>query len=102
MIIINKDVRFNKKISRPLDCEFLTGYCSSQEKLIIFCLHLQEGQVDVYGIMDVLSQILLGRYNRYRPFHSGLIVIILPFAFAYVMEMQKELLKIQGSNFADM
>jgi len=31
-----------------------------------------------------------------------LIVIILPFAFAYVMEMQKELLKIQGSIDADM
>ena len=28
----------------------------------------------------------------------GLIVIILPFAFAYFMEMQKELLKIQGGS----
>jgi len=33
---------------------------------------------------------------RYEFINKGAIVVVLPFAFAYFMEMQKELLKIQN------
>ena len=50
--------------------------------------------------MDVFAQIPLGLLNRYLFIQIGLIMIILPFAFAYFLEMQKELMKIQGSNYS--
>jgi hypothetical protein len=40
----------------------------------------------------------LGFVDGYNIVYSGLIVVILPFAFAYFMEMQKELMKIQGGS----
>jgi hypothetical protein len=40
----------------------------------------------------------VGVVNRYVWWDAALIVIILPFAFAYFFEMQKELMKIQGSK----
>ena len=50
--------------------------------------------------MDVHPQIHVGLHDRYAISHSGLIVIFLPFAFAYFFEMQKEYLKLQARTSA--
>ena len=52
--------------------------------------------------MDVFAQIPMGLFDGYLFIEIGLIMIILPFAFAYFLEMQKELMKIQGSNSSSM
>jgi len=56
-------------------------------------------QVGVHESLDVFSQILLGLYYRYSSSYLALIIVFLPFAFAYFMEMQNEMMKIQGSKF---
>ena len=40
----------------------------------------------------------MGVLDEYLSIQSGLIVVILPFAFAYFIEMQKELMKMQGGS----
>ena len=40
----------------------------------------------------------MGGFHKYEIADVGLIVVLLPFAFAYFMEMQKELMKIQGGS----
>lgn len=49
--------------------------------------------------MDVLSQIPLGLNYGYCSSYLAVIIVFLPFAFAYFMEMQNEMMKIQGSKF---
>jgi len=36
--------------------------------------------------------------DRYVWGYIGVIMVVLPFAFAYFMEMQKELMKVQGGG----
>jgi len=41
----------------------------------------------------------MGLNYRYYSSYLALLIVFLPFAFAYFMEMQNEMMKIQGSTF---
>ena len=40
----------------------------------------------------------MGSFNRYLYLYLGFILLILPFSFAYLMELQKEAAKIMGGK----
>lgn len=53
-------------------------------------------QRSTLSILRILQKMALDWIHRYKITNIGGIIVVLPFAFAYFMEMQKELLKIQN------